>query len=255
MISFPLRLCVLVCMMGAIAGTGRGAEELPIVAKARAYLGPDAALDAVRSIHFVGTLVKADPADPAKQLRSAIEIISQKQPERQRVRETSEKAIEVTALDGYDGWRRVEDAADPSKWQQSLLGPAQVKFMRANTWENVAFYRGIERRGGRVEDQGPMTIDGVACEKVAFIHGPGIVFYRYFDRATGRLVLTETESGATIREEGEIKVNGIHFPKTLIQTTKTGNGQSITLTLNFETVTLNETLPAELFTVPMLRAK
>ena len=36
------------------------AAELPILAKARARLGPEAALDGLRSIHYVGTLTDGD---------------------------------------------------------------------------------------------------------------------------------------------------------------------------------------------------
>ena len=230
------------------------AGEPPIIAKARAYLGSDGALDAVTSIHFIGTLLQSDAADPKKQVRSALEIISQK-PAHQRVQEVSEKMVEVSALDGYDGWRRRQDPADPTKWQQTLLGPAQIKFMRANTWENLAFYRGLQSSGGRVEDQGPATIEGVVCQKVAFIHAPEIIFYRYFESATGRLMLTKTAGGATIREQGEIFVRGIRFPKTLIETSPLPNGQTQTITINFEKVLLNETLPGDLFAVPMLLSK
>ena len=80
------------------------------------------------------------------------------------------------------------------------------------------------------------------------------MFRRFFAMDTGRLVKTETENGSEIREEGELKANGIHFPKTLTQTSKTPDGKSYTIILNFETVTLNETLPAELFSVPAIRS-
>ncbi len=253
MTSFPQRLFVAACAAVLFASAGRAAEPA-VIAKARAYLGPESALDGVKSIHFVGTLITADPADPTKDLRSAVEIMFQK-PEQQRIRAVSEKSIEVTALNGYDGWRRVQDPVDPTKWQQTLLGAEQIKHLRANTWENLAFFRGLERRGGRVEDQGPAVIDGIACEKVAFIHAPTIIFYRYFDTASGRLVFTETESGATMREQGELMAGGVRFPKTLVQTSKMPNGQVQTVTINFEKVTVNEPLAADLFAVPTLLPK
>ena len=250
MTSLPQRLFTAACLAALLAVAARAAEPA-IIAKARAYLGPETLLDGVKSIHFVGTLVTADPAEPAKPIRQAVEIIFQK-PDQQRIKATSEKTIEVTALDGYDGWRRVQDAADASKWQQTLLGPDQLKHLRANTWENLAFFRGIERRGGRLEDQGPATIDGVACEKVAFIHGPNIVFYRFFDLATGRLVYTETESGSTMREQGELRADGLRFPKSLVQASKAANGKIQTVTITFEKVTVNEVFPVSLFSVPPL---
>lgn len=230
------------------------AGEPPIIAKARARLGSDGALDAVTSIHFVGTLIKADPTDPTKQVRSAIEIISQK-PDRQRVQDVTDKMIDVTALDGYDAWQRRQNPANPEQYQQSLLGPPQTKSLRANTWENVAFYRGAQSHGGRVEDQGPEAVDGIPCQKVAFIYGPTIAFYRYFDLTNGRLMMTKTAGGATIREQGEIFSRGIRFPKSLVQTSPLPNGQVQTVTIEFEKVLLNESLPRELFAVPLLISK
>ena len=225
------------------------AAEPAIIAKARAYIGSEAALTGVKSVHYVGTLVTADPADASKQTRAAMEIIFQ-QPEQQRIMATSDKLIEVTALDGYEGWQRVQDPADPTKWRQTLLGTAQIKRLRANTWENLSYFRGIERIRGRVEDQGPVTIEGVACQKIAFIHAPDIVFYRYFDLATGRLVFTETEAGGTIREQGEMIVNGIRFPRSIVTSTKNAKGESVTVTISFEKVTLNEVFPPKQFAVP-----
>ncbi len=225
------------------------AAEPAIIAKARAYVGPEAALNGVNSVHYVGTLITADPADASKQTRAAMEIIFQR-PERQRIMATSDRLIEVTALDGYEGWQRMQDPADPTKWRQTLLGTAQIKRLRANTWENLSYYRGIERIRGSVEDQGAVTIQGVACQKIAFIHAPDIVFYRYFEVATGRLVFTETEAGGTIREEGEMMVNGIRFPRSIITATKNAKGEMVTVTINFEKITVNEVFPPKQFAVP-----
>jgi hypothetical protein len=230
------------------------AAEPAIIAKARARIGGEATIEAVKSIHYVGTLVTTDPADPTKQTRAAIEIVFQKN-DQQRIRATSDKIIETTALDGYDAWQRKQDAADASKWQQTLLGPDQIKRLRANTWETLSFFRGLESRGGRIEDLGSATVDGVACQKIAFIHASNIIFYRHFDLATGRLVYTETEAGGTLREQGELMVGGLRFPKTLVTTTKNAKGQVQTVTINIETVTVNEAFPAAYFAVPGLGTK
>jgi outer membrane lipoprotein-sorting protein len=227
------------------------AAELPIIAKARAYLGSEEAIAAVKTIHYVGTLVTTDPADATKQTRAAIEIILQK-PYRQRVTITSDKTIETTALDGYDGWTRITAATDPSKWQQTLLDANGIKRLRANTWENLGYFRGLEFDGGKVEDQGRTTVEGVVCEKVAFIHGTNIIFYRFFDVATGRVVYSETESGGTIREEGNITVDGLRFPKTIVTVSKNQAGKAQTVTITFDKITLNETFPPNFFAVPSL---
>lgn len=250
--SFPRRFASVLSAL--VLATVASAAEPAIIAKARAYLGTEAALDAVKSVHYVGTLITADPADATKQTRAAMEIVFQK-PGQQRIVATSDKVIETTALDGYDGWQRIQDAANPTKWRQTLLGSEQIKRLRANTWENLAYFRGIERVGGRLEDQGAKTVEGVACQKIAFIHGPGIVFYRYFDVATGRLVFTETEAGGTIREQGEMIVNGVRFPRSIVTSTKNAQGQTQTVTINFEKITVNTVFPENQFRVPALKGQ
>lgn len=227
------------------------AAEPAIIAKARQRVGTEAAISAVTSIHYVGTLVTADPTDSTKQTRAAIDIVFQKN-DRQRIQATSDKIVETTALDTYEAWQRKQDAADATKWQQTLLGVDQIKRLRANTWETLSFFRGLETRGGKIEDLGSATIDGIDCQKVAFIHAPNIIFYRYFEKATGRLVFTETEAGGTLREQGEIVVAGLKFPKTLVTTTKNNKDQVQTVTINIEKVTVNEVFPSSFFAVPHL---
>jgi hypothetical protein len=211
-------------------------------------------LNAVTSIHYFGTLTTSDPKDPKKQTRTVIEIVLQK-PDRQRFTITSDKTIEVSALNGYEAWTRTTAVDDPTKWQQTLLGVEGVKILRANTWENLAYYRGLEADGGRVEDNGPTNVDGIDCERVAFIHTPNIIFYRNFDRATGRVVLTETQAGWTIREQGEIIVKGIRFPKSIITVAKNTPGQAQTLTMSFDKILVNEDMLSEYFAVPTLKNK
>lgn len=238
--------------------TAAAAPADAVIAKARSFLGREAALESVTSIHFSGTieLTESVPseADPAvmvdRPLRLPVEIIFQK-PYQQRITVRSEKIIETSALDDYDGWQKRSDAQDASKWQLTLLDPQQVKRLRANTWENLNFFRGIEKRGGSVEHQGTATVDGIACDKLAFIHSDNIIFYRFFDRATGRLVKTETETGGEIREEGEVTVQGIRFPRKVINRTPDGKMTSI----SFDSVVLNKAHPSAEFAVPALSAR
>lgn len=230
---------------------GSAAAEPAIIAKARAFVGSETALSNVTSVRYVGTLVTTDPANPADQTRAAMEIIFQR-PDQQRVMATSDRTVEVTALNGYDGWQRVTDLADKTKWRQTLLGTEHIRRLRANTWENLAFFRGIENVGGRIEDHGVTTVEGIACQKIAFVHAPQIIFNRYFDVATGRLVHTETEAGGTIREQGEMTVNGIRFPRSIVTTTRNQAGQLQTVTIHFEKITVNERFPSSIFAVPSL---
>lgn len=246
--SFTRRLLGLSLAALGLAAAANAAEPA-IIAKARAFLGTEAALNGVKSVHYVGTVVTTLSGDASKQSKASVEIIVQK-PDQQRITAKSEKQNEVTGLDGYEAWQRVEDPANPKNWRGAVFKPDAVKRLRAQTWENLSFYRGIERNGGRIEDQGMQTVEGVACHKIAFIHAPNIIFYRYFDSSTGRLVQTETEDGGISREHGEFVVSGVRFPKSMTIVTKTPNGGTQTVSVTFEKITVNETFPPTLFRVP-----
>jgi hypothetical protein len=223
--------------------------ELPIIAKARAAYGPEAALDALQSVHFTGSVTTEDSSQPGKQRTAAIDAVFEK-PDRHRFMVTSDQAIETTVLDGYGGWVRVQDRAAPAKARLTFLNTEQVKRLRASVWESLYYFRGLERIHGTVEDRGTAPVDGVTCEKVAFVHSPTIAFIRYFDVASGRLVQSETESGMTMREEGEITAGGIRFPKKLTTIKKLGD-RTQTVTITYDRVTVNEPLPAEAYAAPL----
>lgn len=223
------------------------------IAKARAAVGTESALDAVTSVHYSGTLETTqkvrDEKDPNKvnevPLRAAVDIILQKPCQQKNVLRT-DKTVETTALDDYDGWIRRSEAGRGEVFQ--LLDAAQVRHLRANTWESLFFFRGIEKRGGTVEYRGEAEVDGTPCVVLAFIYPDNIVFTRYLDKATGTLVKTVTEGGGEIREKGSIIEQGVRFPKVLVN--KSPSGQIITIT--FDKITLNETVPASEFALPAI---
>jgi len=229
------------------------------VAKARSYLGTDAALDAVRSLHFQGSFAGTDqvpdPADPKKTIeqpvRVAIDIVFQ-HPMQQRQVLRSDRVERVTALDGYDAWERVADLTGKNSPRLTLLDAPSIKRLRATTVENLSFYSNrLAGNAREVQFLGEETVDDVACVKLSFTHGGAITFLRYFDRATGRLVKTVVEGGGEIREEGEMIVSGVRFPKQVINKSSSGRSTSIT----FEQVTVNDSFPAETFAVPTVLSR
>jgi len=248
MIKLSFRFRCLLCVFGL----GLSAIAQPaILEKARAYLGSESALSAVESLRFIGELEIVDFGQSAGDV-AKIEIIFQK-PYRQRITATNQSRSEITALDGYDAWQRVTSDQDLSRWEVNLLGSNQIKRLRANTFENLSFYRGLEQCGGHVEDRGELTVDGVACHKLAFVHGPGIVFTRSFEVATGRLLLTETESGTQIREEGEIRSGELRFPKRMITNNLLPDGNKRIIRVTFSSVEVNPQLDVASFAIPTLR--
>ena len=250
----PFRLLAVLTLSCLSAFTVRAAADVEqVIARARAGVGSEAALAGLQSLHYAGTLTTTatDDKGAPRPVKVAIEIIFQR-PYRQRIVATSENKIEITALDDYEGWQREQDSADSTRWRMTLLPTDQIKRLRANTWENLSFFRGIEQRRGQLKDLGSVVLDGKACRKLVFDHGDGILFTRYFDDATGRLILTETENGISIRESDETVVNGIKFPRKITSTSKLADGTERTVSIVFDKITVNETFADSLFAVPSM---
>ena len=208
--------------------------------------GAEEALTAVKSVHFEGTYETSGEA--ADSQKGTIEMIFQKPFQHRSIIVSSTGREEVTGLDGLESWMRVKEGKDQ---RLTLYPKEQTKTLRANTWQALEFYRGVDRIGGTVELVGEETVDGVLCSKVIFRHDATLTWTRYFDKATGRLVLTETAQGKT-REEGEIIADGVRSPKKLISTVKNAAGKDVTVTITFNKVTVNEPFAANLFTVPTM---
>jgi outer membrane lipoprotein-sorting protein len=251
--AFRFLAAFILCIFPALTTRAANAEVEKVITRARATVGTEAALSKLHSLHYTGTLttMATDDKGVAQPVKVAIEIIFQR-PYRQRIVATSENKIEITALDDYEGWQREQDPSDSTRWRMTLLSSEQIKRLRANTWENLSFFRGIEERRGTVEDLGKTTVDGKSARKLSFNHGDGIVFTRCFDDASGRLILTQTENGVTIREEGEIVSDGIRFPRKIITSTKLEDGSERVVSIVFDKITVNETFADSLFAVPAM---
>jgi hypothetical protein len=241
--AFSLSLaCAAALLLAAFAGA-----EPAVLGLARTYLGPQSTLDGIASIHFTGTLDRAEPdKGPAGAVHTDLDMVFAK-PLRQHLVMRATNVTLTTVLDGYDAWDWFQDNKDPSRYRLQWLQASDIRTLRANTWENLYYYQSPE--GGSVEDMGPSTMDGVECERVDFTHGPGNVYERYFDRDTGRLVLT-VHGSETFRESGELRASGVRFPKVIVSRTKTAAGGEIVSTATFASVAINEPLPAGLFDVP-----
>lgn len=214
------------------------------IAKARSFLGDEAALNGVKSIHFSGSL--ETPANS----NLPTDIVFQ-HPYRQRITVVGPKVVETTALDGYDGWQKRVNAENQAQWQVTLLDASQVKRLRANTLENLCFYSSRSLKGCVIRLVGDVTVDGLHCVQLSFTHTGGVVFTRYFEKSSGRLIKTVTENGTEIHEEGEMRVSGVRFPRRVVNKAPDGSVTAIT----FEKVVVNEAFPAEDFAVPSLQAR
>lgn len=212
-----------------------------VIAKARDFLGGEAALKNITSICYEAEFATTEGET------GTIRIIFQK-PMQQRVEVVRGDMGEVTALNGYDGWRKTYDVKDERKWAITMLDAAKIRELQANTWENLNFFRGIESRRGWIENVGLAETDSHQTVKLVFNHPRGIQFTRYFETETGRLLMTRTHDGAEIREAGEIRVDGILFPETI---TMSKDGEVLN-EIRFREIRLNERFDDALFDVPSL---
>ncbi len=221
------------------------AEEPPIIARAREYLGGEEVLSRVRSLRFIGTVNSFSGSAPPVSL-----VLTYQLPFQQRLVSTSPAGVEVTGLDGEVGWRRVHEPRDLRKWRDETLDAGQVARLRAATFESLAFFRGIESVGGRLEHTGSARVSGVACERVVFHHGENLRFVRYFETKSGRLVKTETEDGTSVVEEGEQRVAGIRFPQRLVTSGRGADKRASRFIVEFTQVQVNENFPVAQFARP-----
>ena len=221
------------------------AAEPPIIAKAREFLGGEEVLARVRSLRFIGTVNSFSGSAPPVSV-----VLTYQRPFQQRLVSTSPAGVEVTGLDGVVGWRRIHEPRDLRKWRDEVLDADQVARLRAGTFESLAFFRGIESVGGRLESTGTARVSGVKCERVIFHHSEAIRFIRYFDAESGRLVKTETENGTSIVEEGEQVVAGIRFPQRLVSSGRGADGKPSRFIVEFTQIQVNEDFPAVQFARP-----
>lgn len=247
-------LVAVVCVLGMNRTLGATAPAM--IAKARSFYGAEVDLNAIRSIHYRGRLTSTEsqPEGKPTSVEARVEIIVQK-PYQQRIVATAPEKVEITALDDYEGWQRIEDPRNREFGRMGLLSKEQVKRLRANTWEQLAFYKGIEQKGGAVIDHGLVDLDGKTARKLEFVHDEDIIFTRYFDPVSGQLLQTETEQGARIREDGELRAGGVRFPQRVITTLLLANGTLRVVTVEFDSVTVNGTFSHEQFRVPFMTAR
>ncbi len=249
--KLPLRLLAVLSLILSALPPVRAADDVAaVITRCRAFVGSETALKSIQCVRYVGVLEATD-AKGATVIKGQLDVTFQS-PYRMRQVITTAKTIETTGLDDFSSWVLEQNAANPA---QRRFNPRKVEAIarsRANVWENLAFYRGIEAVGGRIEDAGTVTLDGQTARKLIFRHDNQIHFSRWFDPASGRLLLTETDDGTAIREEGEIRSGGLRFPKKLVNTTKDPAGTTGKLTIIFEKITVNEPLDAGAFAPPLL---
>lgn len=219
--------------------------------KARAFLGSDSARAAVKSVHYKGKLTTTVTDAAGEEVTAEADImITFAKPYYQRIEINAPDKSEITALDDYEAWQRIQNPEDASQWRLTILDAPQVRRLRANTWENLNFFGDITAIGGEIEDLGRVSVEGRSLHKIAFIHSPAVIFYRFFDPATGALVFSETDAGAEIRETGENRVAGLKFPQQVQTTSVRPDGGKQVVLVTFDSVVVNQGIDRSKFQMP-----
>jgi len=244
-----LRRCVgLVALLPLLAVAVAAADAGSVVTQARKYLGKDRDLDEVRTLHYRG---RVEVAAGGKTESGSFEMLLQKPLQNLTIQVIGDRRTTI-GLDDMSGWVRVESVAKPALCRTEVLDLPQLRNLRAQTLENLLFFRGMDKSGVKVEFRGESVVDGRHVSTLAFAHPHGIVYSRSFDSATGQLLVTEVPGGVRMREEGDQLVSGIRFPKRLVSTNKNPDGSEAEVSIYFDEIKVNETFAPDAFAVPLL---
>ena len=216
-----------------------------ILAKAREYLGGDTQLRAVETIQFHGSFTTNKGEEKGEIL------IYLKKPFKQRldIIRAHDGSIETTAINDIDGWGRRVNKEDADDWTIRILSMPELKRMRANTYDNLNFYSGIEKLGGKIINKGIVNKDGKNAYVLHFQYDNTIHYKRYFDVNTGKLLATINDKGIEIKDIGEFIVDGIRFPREQIRI-EDGKKKD---TLSFNKIIINAPMDDKIFELPSLR--
>lgn len=185
-----------------------------LVAKARATLGEESALSAVKTLRLELSAVDGD----GKPLGSV--ITEYKAPMKQReIDYTFPKLEVITAIDGREG-HRIIHRLDTNARQLQILTAEEVNARRDFAAANLYLLAIPSAERGAVSINGTETVDGISCTRLDYKYKSGITVRRLVDAATGRLVATRInqgdKTGDIMVNLGEQKVAGIAYPKSIV---------------------------------------
>lgn len=228
--------------LGLSAQAEMSTEEA--IAHARAYQGSEELLDSVRTLIFRGTITRTASAEGEEV--SNLEIYLKK-PDKQRFVIRVENITDVRMVDGSIGYRltTLEEEGQPPRSRDVALTPQEIFAIQATTWQNLFFYKGIEKELGRVRSLGMKEFQGEDAYALRFEHTGNVFFEHHFHAETGRLMGTTTGSQIFINE-GEQIVAGVKFPERVRTTDQEGNEINF---IDFHTIEVNAVLADTLFTL------
>jgi hypothetical protein len=211
-----------------------------ILARARATVGTEHALNGLITLQMAGELEPVDPKMPAAKLR----IVARK-PCSQRMEIKVDDIVETTLMSGGAGYMVRSNLAEHASQMRPLSKP-ELDRVAFSTRQFFSFYSPDFKNGERVTYGGVETRRGVRCHKLVYAFPAGLTTIRYFAVDTDVLVSTITENGVETVPVGLQRVEGIRFPERLQHY---ADGKKIH-TLVFSTFIVNKPLPEGIFNPP-----
>lgn len=214
------------------------------VALGRAYMGGDAALDAVDSVRFEGVLVHAGGQS------GTVESVM-KAPGYYQFISTIGGIRETSTLNPTSAWRKLENFQQPGAYSLSFYEVEELRNLEATIADSLGFLKAPKTRNGRIEFVGKGKVRGKPAIILNYVYGDRIWFRRYFNPETGRVMFMQSSKGMVFTYEGDLEAKGIRFPKKVLVSYISQYGES-TMELSYSKAEVNVDVDLERFRVPQV---
>lgn len=238
-----LKPIVLFVVLSNIFGTLQASDAVQFIAKSRELIGKNSALEGIQTLQYEGVLIDAEGKNQGRLLMQF------KKPFKQKVTHETDTGIEITASNGHEGYQMFisKDGVTPRKL--GVLTHDKVQMLVINAIENLYFFNGYLKRGGRLLDEGQANFLGKPARKFIFRYPSGVDFERYFDPNSAELLGTLSSEGVLNREVEYQQIKGIRFPKKLVASK---DGKEL-YTIVFDKIEVNPEILDQVFEFPSLR--
>lgn len=255
---FALALAGFCCPL--CAADASSSELSEIIRRARAAVGTEEALNAVKTLTF-----EADVFDAEGKKTSHV-VLQFKRPYfvREVVRRTEVQPVDdfyypeeleavpepksaeveiVTLCDGAEGVRIIRNLTEKQR-RVNVLSAEDVIGRKDFASANLDFYAALAPEAGTTSFAGTQTVDGKEQSLVEYAYKNGLKILRAFDRGTGALVSTKTGEDTTFDVGEKIVSGGLTF---LDGSRSVGPDGKTKNTFKFTKISVNEDLPDSLF--------
>ena len=213
------------------------ATALPdLIKKIRENIASPAKLDQINSLEYVGSFKNSD-----EDFGSI--VLSFQKPHLYRI-ERGELNKRITLLIGENiGFLRIKDL-DTDQFESAIMSPNKYKAYRSNAIETLYFYKTPPSENIILELGDELVWKGLKAIKVISKYPNNLIYIRYVDSKTGKILATVLPDGNKLVEEGEYIVDQIRFPRKLYTYNKK---DELISTITFEKIKVNPKFEEDFF--------